>query len=61
MVVNPVDKAFGGKVRGVCESDDLVSSSRDSQCNDIKISQPLGVVCRMRMPKTDEFFSSLLF
>lgn len=60
MVVNLVDEAFGGKVRGVCESDDLVSS-RDSQCNDGKISQPLGVVCRMRMPKTDEFFSSLLF
>lgn len=58
-MANLVDKALGGKVRGVCESDDLAAV--DGQHNDDKISQPLGVVCRMRMPKTDEFFSSLLF
>lgn len=58
-MVNPVDEAFGGKIRGVCESDDLAAV--DGQHNDDKISQPLGVVCRMRTTKTDEFFSSLLF
>lgn len=58
-MANLVDKALGGKVRGVWESDDLAAV--DGQHNDGKISQPLGVVCRMRMPKTDEFFSSLLF